>query len=840
MTIPEPDEDVSEMRSSVTLPFDGFRVVDLSERASGAFAARLFGDFGADVILAEPPEGDPLRGEPPFLGDVAGPERSVVHAYLNWNKRSVVCDRTSDIGDLLAGADVVVTDAHPVADARWPGSLAQLHPHAVHLSITPHGLSSPLSGRPGNDLTASARSGWSSVNGYRDEPPLQMPGHQASYIGGVAGFVAAAASLLRPTTRGQEPELIDVSELEAFALTVHPWGVAAVYEGATSGGGPDRRPRRGEPGPLYDAADGQLSLAVAYFRRWPDAMRALGLPELADREDLRSDVARHTRDLSEVTAGIVRKLPSLQRWSVFHALAALRCPVGVVQGVDELLGDPQLAARHSLVDTAIEGRTVRAPGPVARFEPAIWRLSTPAPRLGEGPQRSPARRGGASEPSEWPPARPSTGPLDGVRVLSFGQAWSGAFATEILALLGADVVQISSLRRHDSWRRAGAGVPKGLVDPRRVQHPLNTQGLYNSVNLNKRDVTLDLEQDEGRDLLWRLLPRFSILVDNFRPTVLPSWGVTVEKLQSLRPGMIWASLSGYGSDGPYGRYPAIGTTIEPMGGISSVHGYEGDPGMNTGGLYPDPVAGYLLAASVVAAIHHRDHTSQAQRIDLSMMEAMTIVCGDEIAGYDATQRPPRPMGNHHRRVAPHNNYAARDGQWLALAAEDEAAWVALVTHIGDARLLDGRFATMSSRKANEATLDAILAEWCAGQDADRAEATLGMLGVSAARVIPLQELYSRPDPNLVASGFVTAVDHPEAGTTWLPGRPWKLPRESPSPVVAAPCVGQHSREVLTAELGIDAEEYAALVAAGVTGTLHDTRDTGSKTEIDTRREHCPT
>jgi crotonobetainyl-CoA:carnitine CoA-transferase CaiB-like acyl-CoA transferase len=105
--------------------------------------------------------------------------------------------------------------------------------------------------------------------------------------------------------------------------------------------------------------------------------------------------------------------------------------------------------------------------------------------------------------------------------------------------------------------------------------------------------------------------------------------------------------------------------------------------------------------------------------------------------------------------------------------------------------------------------------------ASEAETALGTIGVSAARVVPLYEIYSRPDPNLVASGFITAVDHPEAGVTWLPGRPWKLSAAPLTPVTAAPCIGQHSSEVLAEELGIGPDEYEKLVASGVTGTLDD-------------------
>ena len=142
-------------------------------------------------------------------------------------------------------------------------------------------------------------------------------------------------------------------------------------------------------------------------------------------------------------------------------------------------------------------------------------------------------------------------------------------------------------------------------------------------------------------------------------------------------------------------------------------------------------------------------------------------------------------------------------------------------HIGDDSLAEARFSTMALRKTNEAELDVIIADWCANQDASEAEATLGALGLTAARVVPLCELYSNPDTYFVESGFVTRVDHPEAGTTWLPGRPWRFSAASSTPVRAAPCVGQHSREVLSTELGLDDAEYAALVTAGVTGTLDE-------------------
>ena len=787
-------------------PFAGLRVVDASRRVSGAMAARLFGDFGADVILVEPPEGHPLRHEPPFLAGQAGTERSAVHAYLNWNKQSVVVRNAGEAESVFADADVIIAE----------GGVTGPHAARVILSITPYGSGSPWSGQPGNELTAASLSGWCSINGVRGDAPLRMPGFQAGYLAGAAGFVAAAAALRRPVPG--RPQQVDVSELEAMALSVHPWGVAAAYQDGEKAGREDRRPRRGTPGPLYQAADGPLSMAVAYFRHWPEAMAALGLPELGAEQDLIADGTRHTRDLSKVIDRIVATLPSRRRWPIFHDLASLRCPVGVVEDIASLLADEQLRERGFLVDAMVDGHAVKAPGAMARCEPPLWQLRSPAPRLDAGkPVQRPERRATPLLPQDDRALDPAA-PLRGVRVLSFGQAWSGAFGTELLAFLGADVVQVGSLTRHDSWRRAGAPVPSAIADPGRPQHPLNTQGLYNSVNLDKREVALNLETPRGQAMLWELLPRFDVVVDNFRPGVLAQWGVTLERLHELRPGIVWASISGYGATGPYGAYPAIGTTIEPMSGLTSLHGYEGEPGRNTGGLYPDPVSGYLLAGFVLAALAASDRSGQPQRIDLSMMEAVAAFCGDAIVGFGADGRLPGPIGNHHPRVAPHNIYAAADGEWLALACDDDEGWATLQAYVAEPALAEPAFATMASRKAHEAELDAILGRWCAGRPAAPTAAALRALGVTAAPVVTLGQLWARPDPAHVDSGFVTSVDHPEAGPNWLPGAPWTIDSHRPA-VTPAPCVGQHSAEILSAEMGIGEDEYRSLVSAGITGTL---------------------
>ena len=798
-------------------PFAGLRVADLSTRFSGAFAARLFGDFGADVLLVEPPEGHPLRFEPPFLDDEPGADRSAVHAYVNWNKRSIRVDSQEEVDELIATADVVVTTETALA-----GLAQRLPSTAVHLSITPHGLDDPLTHAPGNNLTMSARVGWASINGYAGEAPLRMPRDMAGVVGGVTGFITAAAALRRRHVTGAA-EQVDVSELEAFALTVHPWGVAAVYQGRTSHGPGGGRPR-GTPGPLWDLADGQMNLGLADFHNWQAAMNVCDLPEIGARPELIPDIGRHSQDMRDVVRGLAETLPKLKRWDVFHALAKLRCVIGVVQDVEDLTRNEQFVARDFFVATEIEGRRVRAGGAPAKLKPSPWQLRRPAPKLATGTAKKAKWQAERLASTSTSPASPddlAVGPLAGIRVLSFGQAWSGTFGTELLALLGADVVQVASTKHPDAFRRISNRVPTAVQDESRRQHPANTQGHYNAVNLHKREINLDLTTDTGQEILWRLLPNFDVVVDNFRPTVLPKWGVTLPKLHAIKPGMVWASISGYGEDGPYRDYPANGATTEPMAGLSSLHGYAGDRGMNTGGLFPDPIGGYFVVATILAALEHRDRTGEAQRVDLSMMESVAAVVGDALVEYDATGRKPVPQGNRHPRTAPHNVYHTSGDDWLAVAAETEAAWDALRAVVDDARLDQPCFRDNVGRKANEDELDEILNAWCARQEVDEAEALLTGVGVCAARVVPLAEIYSRPDPHFEAAGFVARIDHPEAGPTWLPGRPWRYSSASAEPIRPAPCVGQHSREVFAEELEMTDAEYEELVAAGVTGTLDE-------------------
>ncbi len=784
--------------------FHGLRVVDRSTRLSGAWAARLFADFGADVLLVEPPEGHPLRHEPPFLDARAGVERSLPHAYVNWNKRSVVTTDEAEIAALSANADVVVT-----TDPDVPADLAS----GVHLSITPHGLTGPLAQVPGNNLTNCARIGWATINKRADEPPLQLPVRQTGYIAGVAGFVAAAAALYRGGS-----ERLDVSEIEAAALTCAPWALMGIFingaDGRAAAFGPAGGRRRGAHGPLWRAADGLINYGYGDWQQWTGAMRFLGLPELAEDERFVSAWGRHQQDTRPVIAALAEASAPRSKWDLFHGLAKLRCISGVVQNAQELRDSEQLNERGFIVNAHVDGRAARAGGAPAKLSATPWALNRPAPKLGE--------HNAAAAPAKEEPSPKKQGkgqPLAGVRVLCFTQAWAGTFATELLALLGADVVQIETVRRPDVWRGAGAPVPPAVRNPDIEQTGINTNGMYNTVNLNKRAVTLDVTHPVGREMFWRLVPKFDVLVDNFSPHVMTNWGVTLEKLHERNPGIIFASVSGYGRQGPLAEYPANGATTEPMAGLASIHGYADCEPMNTGGLIPDPISGYYLTAAILTALNHRKRTGVGQRIDAAMLEAVAVQVGDAVLEFDANGTVRTPAGNRHPRYAPHGVYACADGGWLALAAESDAAFASLVEHLGAPELgADPRFATNAARKRNEDTLDAKLAEHLKSRDADTEAEHLNALGICAAKCAPFKPTYANSTPQFAARRFLVPVTHPESGTHLLPVLPWKMVGTPDIEVRYSPRFGEHSREVFAEELGTTDAEYEELVRMEVTGT----------------------
>ncbi len=177
------------------------------------------------------------------------------------------------------------------------------------------------------------------------------------------------------------------------------------------------------------------------------------------------------------------------------------------------------------------------------------------------------------------------------------------------------------------------------------------------------------------------------------------------------------------------------------------------------------------------------------------------------------------MGNKHPRVAPHSVYPTRDGDWVAIACETDDAWARMAEFLDVAG--DTRFRSMAARKDNEEAIDGLVAAWSETCTAIKAADIVNGLGGTAARITPPYEIYTKPDADLQARGFLHEIEHPETGPHILPGMPWKFAGVTPPAPRPSPCVGQHSKEVLRQELGLSEREYRDLVDRAITGTIYE-------------------
>lgn len=410
-----------------------------------------------------------------------------------------------------------------------------------------------------------------------------------------------------------------------------------------------------------------------------------------------------------------------------------------------------------------------------------------------------------------------SGPLAGLRGIVLTQAWAGSWCTSLLGLMGADVVQIEVRRRPDSWRGAyDAPLAAKLHEVETAKHPWNCNFLYNSVNLNKRCVTLDLQRPEGIATFRALLPFADFVAENFSPRVLGNLGIDYEAMRKIRPDVILCSLSAYGHSGRWTNVPGIGGTIEPTAGMSALLGYPGGPPQNSGQMYPDAVAALNATGAIAAAIHYRDRTGEGQYIDLSMQEANLVFASEAALEYLRTGRQRERMGNRHPAFAPHGIYpCAGTERWAAIACESDTDWDALKKALAAQDLDDPRFATLAQRKANEDALDAAIAAATAPCDRDELVAGLVAAGLPAAPVLNAHEIAA--DVGLRERGTIAEVAHPEAGRWPQAIAPWQFARAGAPPVRPAPLLGEHTFEVLSELLGTTRKEYDALVAAGISG-----------------------
>jgi len=366
---------------------DDLLVLDLSDSMAGAWCSRLFADFGANVTLVEPPLGHPLRAHAPF--DEAGWSIPAEHALAN--KRSLALDLQAEAGrellrDLIVQADVVIESFRPGQLAEWGmdfETLEAIHPGLVLVSVTPHGQTGAYVELPGNSLTASARSGWASINGIAGRPPLQGSAYQSSYCAGVLAYAAALAALHSRDRMGEaQPgrgQYVDISEFEVMASTFAPAALRAQYSGEATA---QKASMDVISGPV-PVQDGHFALTLSRAHFYRDAMAVLGLDDLAEDEQLQEGWYRlEHRDLW--VERVHEAMAGWNRRELFDELAVRRVVAGPVFEMEELKENEHLREREFWVTEVENSSGFDRPGAPVKLSETGWSIRNNAQKIGEG------------------------------------------------------------------------------------------------------------------------------------------------------------------------------------------------------------------------------------------------------------------------------------------------------------------------------------------------------------------------------------------------------------------------------------------------------------------------
>ena len=394
---------------------------------------------------------------------------------------------------------------------------------------------------------------------------------------------------------------------------------------------------------------------------------------------------------------------------------------------------------------------------------------------------------------------PRAGALAGLTVLDLSRVLSGPFATMTLADLGADVVKIEQPGTGDDTRQWG---PPFQGDE---------AAYFLSVNRNKRSLAVDLKSADGLALVRDLARRADVVVENFRPGTAARLGLGYDDLAAENPGLVYASISGYGQTGPDSHRAGYDAIAQARSGIMSVTGEADGPPVRVGVSSADLVAGMWAVIGILAALRERDRSGQGQWVDISLLDGSVSWLTYVASGYFATGiRPPR-YGSAHPTIAPYQGFATKDGD-LMLAVGNDAIWRRFALVAGRADLLeDPRFTTNPLRVEHRDELLPLVADAMAARTSVEWVEVLDAAGVPVGPIQTVDEVVT--DPQVLARGMIGEVKHPTAGTVRTIGCPVRLTATPPQVRTAPPLLGQHTDDVL-AELGVDQERLVALRASG--------------------------
>ncbi len=758
----------------------GIRVIDLT--TSFGYAAKLFADLGANVVLVEPPGGSRARARPP-LADGS----SQWFAYRNCGKQSIVLDveRTEDSSELrrlCLGADIVFDD-RPQAYWRRRGldwdALHGENPDLVWCAITPFGQADSASGFDGGDLIAMASGGMAWLTGYEDTGPYVGDcGIATASAAQYAATMAIIAMLGRRNAGAGQFVDVSVQEVVALGTETAPQFLAMKNVLRRRLG---ERARQAGIG-AYPCADGHVFLYAAesgvgrgwnLLAQWIAESGVAGADELRDPRwqdnAFKAEPAQRARfdELWRAFAG------ARDRQWLFHEGQRRRIAITPLNTGADVVADPHLNARGFF-----DARGW--PGAPYRLSATPWRAGRTMGAPGADGERV---RRDAQHPRAAAPALPAAGPsmlpLAGLRVVDLTWVGAGPFTTKLLADFGAEVWKIESTSRPDQLRRA---------EPMSSAGGLDASGYFANRNTNKKSVTLDLKRAEDLAQVKGLLRTADVIANSFSPGVMERIGLPWSEVTRINPRAVFLGMPFAGDEGLYRDYLGYGINIATLVGIFHRHALAGRLPVGTGTNFPDHLPNPLHACfAVLAALAWRQRSQRGQQIAVAQVESTLAACPDPVLEVAATGRESPPPAYVEPWRAPHGIYRCLgDDRWCALSVADDASFARLCA------LLECAHLSPSARLAERNPVEARVAAWFSQRSAEDAVAALTGAGIAAAIVATPEDLLRR-DKRL--AGFWQYLDHPVMGRGVYHGVAAAFSRTPTRYRAGAPLLGQHNDEL---------------------------------------------
>ncbi|NBY67825.1 MAG: CoA transferase [Betaproteobacteria bacterium] len=396
----------------------------------------------------------------------------------------------------------------------------------------------------------------------------------------------------------------------------------------------------------------------------------------------------------------------------------------------------------------------------------------------------------------------SLGALAGLKVVELGQLIAGPFAAKTLADFGADVIKIE---------------PPGVGDPLRQWRLIKdgTSVWWQVQSRNKRSLALDLRQSEAQSIVRKLVSEADVLIENFRPGAMESWGLGPDDLLAIHPGLIMLRISGYGQTGPYKDKPGFGVVAEAMGGLRHLSAEPGRLPVRVGVSIGDTLASLHGVIGILMALHEKQKSGLGQVIDVALYEAVFNCMESLLPEYSAFGSVRGPAGSALPGIAPSNAYLCKDGKCALIAGNGDSIFKRLMLAIGrDDLAADPALTDNAGRVKRVEEIDAAIGAWTSKLNVTEVLAVLDQAAVPAGRIYTVEDIAS--DPHYLARGMLAEVSMSDGSLLKVPGMVPKLSRTPGQHRRNAPSLGQDTDAVLL-DLGITADQISEMRKRGIVG-----------------------